>query len=213
MTKIIPIVSGASHLVGKESKKYGFNNIHSIGLWQHFVSDGWLIPTESGQMAVIAGVPRLAGFFCHLIGAASLLVFADTTADATLPPIEPDQRIERLEAFFRSYGCPEPHYTGDYISVADRHALDYRLLPAISVRESTCGVHALNNNYWGWNSAQSGFRSVTAGIEFVASRLANGFFYRNKTLHQKLRAYNPRRQYTPEILSLMQQIEALPPLE
>ncbi len=122
-----------------------------------------------------------------------------------------DGRIARLEAFFRAYGCPEPHYTEIYLQAADENALDYRLLPAISVRESTCGLHSAQNNYWGWDSARRGFESVKAGIGFVAFRLANGQFYRNKTIEKKLRVYNPREAYAVEILNLMREIESPTP--
>ena len=75
------------------------------------------------------------------LGVALLLQFGmSTTADAAFASI-PDGRVSKLERFFQSYGCPSPHYSADYIRAADAHQLDYRLLPAISLVESTCGLH------------------------------------------------------------------------
>jgi len=63
------------------------------------------------------------------------------------------------------------------------------------------------NNRWGWDSAQTGFPSVPAGIEFISSQLANGQPYRGKTLKEKLFTYNPYPQYVRQVEKLMRQIE------
>ena len=81
------------------------------------------------------------------------------------------------------------------------------LLPAISLVESTCGAFGRMNNRWGWDSAQSGFLSVPAGIEFITAQLAEGPPYKGKTLKQKLFTYNPYPQYVRQVERLMQQIE------
>jgi hypothetical protein len=123
----------------------------------------------------------------------------------TAPP--PDDRVTKVEMFFRSYGCPAPHHAVDYVRAADTHALDYRLLPAISVVESTCGTYERLNNHWGWNSAKTGFPTVQAGIDFVASQLAHGYYYRDKHLDRKLLTYNPRPQYSSLVKRLMHEID------
>jgi hypothetical protein len=68
------------------------------------------------------------------------------------------------------------------------------------------GINALNN-WLGWNSAKTGFTSVPAGIVFVSEKLANGRYYKDKTLNQKLKAYNPNALYAPKIKALMKEIE------
>jgi hypothetical protein len=118
-----------------------------------------------------------------------------------------DTRAERLDAFFRSYGCPEPFHIQEYLQAADANALDYRLLPAVSVRESTCGWYAIGNNRWGWNSARTDFQSVTGGIQFIAHELSNGNRYRGKTLNQKLVVYNPVPHYVGQVRLIMRQVE------
>lgn len=118
-----------------------------------------------------------------------------------------DDRPAKLEMFFRSYQCPQPYYIDHYLSAADNYALDYRFLPAVSVRESTCGQHDRLNNRWGWDAGRSRFRSVSSGIYFVSSRLAESEYYKGKTLEEKLFTYNPDPQYVKEIKTLMRQID------
>jgi len=147
---------------------------------------------------------------CARIARAVLLgvtACAAVASDSTLPPESHDPRGARLEAFFKTYGCPAPLHVNDYLRAADSHALDYRILPAISLVESTCGAFERMNNRWGWDSAQTGFPSVPAGIEFISSQLANGQPYRGKTLKEKLFTYNPYPQYVRQVEKLMRQIE------
>src|SRR5262245_27858847 len=94
-------------------------------------------------------------------------------AGAVCEPPQPqhDSRLEKLEAFFNTYDCPPPHYVTQYVRAADHHSLDYRLLPAISVTESTCGSYQRGNNHWGWSSADYEFSSVPYGIEFISTAL------------------------------------------
>jgi hypothetical protein len=136
---------------------------------------------------------------------AGFAVCAGTVADST-PPAS-DERVVRLETFFTSYGCAKPHHAADYVRAADAFRIDYRVLPAISLLESTCGAYGRRNNNWGWNSAHSAFESVPAGIAFVTSRLAVGPPYRDKALDQKLLAYNPSPPYVRKIRRLMTLIE------
>jgi hypothetical protein len=95
----------------------------------------------------------------------------------------------------------------EYLGAADSYAIDYRLLPAISVLESTCGEYQRLNNHWGWDSARKGFSSVRAGLQYIARQLAEGRFYRNKSLEEKVRMYNPNPQYARQVRKLMLKID------
>ncbi len=119
----------------------------------------------------------------------------------------PDPRIARLERFFHVYHCPAPYHVSDYLRAADDYQLDYRLLPAISIRETLCGVEETQNNLWGFRNGQVGFPSVEDGIEFLAHRLAEHVYYKGKTLQQKLFTYNPLPAYPGEVTRIMSQIE------
>lgn len=153
------------------------------------------------------------------LAAAALALSATTTADIpataiaiarTRPQVQasqPDPRFARLAAIFHAYNCPPPHYIENYIHVADAYRLDYRLLPAISIRETTCGVTEKQNNRWGYHPGRQTFSSVEAGIEYVARQLAANPPYRGKTLNDKLFTYNPRPAYPGEVQQIMRQIE------
>src|SRR5947209_2674441 len=85
--------------------------------------------------------------------AAGLVLFANSTADlpaATALPRRVDRRVERLDRFFRLYNCRE-HHVLDYLRAADENGLDYRMLPAIAIRETGCGATAVENNHWGYH--------------------------------------------------------------
>jgi hypothetical protein len=79
------------------------------------------------------------------------------------------------------------------------------------VLESTCGIYQRENNRWGWASARKGFASFRAGLEYIAHQLANGRYYKNKTLEEKVHMYNPRPQYALQLERLMRKIDAALP--
>ena len=155
-----------------------------------------------------------AVFWARAFGtvAAGLVLSAATTADIPAARIKPiaatDPRVPRLEKFFRYYHCATPYPTSDYLHAADRYGLDYRLLPAISIRETACGVgQQRENNHWGYHADQQSFPSVAEGIDFLSRRLTEHPFYRGKTLQDKLFAYNPRAAYPDEVKRIMRQID------
>jgi hypothetical protein len=141
--------------------------------------------------------------------ALAVTAHASMTPDS-LQPVE-DQRHAKLQTFFQSFGCPAPYHVKEYLGAADTYAIDYRLLPAISVLESTCGIYQRQNNRWGWASARKGFASFRAGLEYIAHQLADGPYYRNKTLEEKVHMYNPRPQYAQQLEKLMRKIDAALP--
>ena len=140
------------------------------------------------------------------------MICANTTADVPSAQVRPffpipDPRYARLEKFFELYRCPEPRHVAEYIRAADGYGLDYRLLPAVSVRETLCGVGQQQNNRWGYHPGQQAFPTVAEGIDFVSRQLAENPFYKGKSLHDKLFTYNPRPAYPGEVQKIMQQIE------
>lgn len=145
------------------------------------------------------------------LAAVGLAVTIASTADQPAPIgviFPPDPRVERLQRFFEHYNCPAPYHVAEYLRASDGYRLDYRLLPAISVRESLCGVsEQMANNFWGYHPDRQSFPSIEAGIDFVARQLAESPYYKGKTLAQKLFAYNPRAAYPGEIQRIMRQIE------
>ncbi len=164
-----------------------------------------------GRLAVIVAiaisffVPRVAAQM-NIIRPESVVIPAYITPSPVIDP-----RVAALDAFFLKYKCPY-HDSQVYISVADKNGLDYRLLPALSVLEESCGKHNPVNNLFGYyGNGKYGlhpFDSIADGIEYVGKQLAENRLYKGKTLKQKLKTYNSVNPlYYSEIISLMNQIE------
>lgn len=114
-----------------------------------------------------------------------------------------DPRFLRLKAYFSKRESPVEDLTADFIAAADRHSLDWRLLPAISVAESSGGKRYKNNNIFGWASCEVRFPSVREGIHIVAERLSESDLYRDKSTDEILRTYNPSSVYPRRIRRIM----------
>ena len=84
-----------------------------------------------------------------------------------------DNRKEKLEKFLSAQGSPLASEASNYIDVADRYNLDWRLLPAISGVESQFGRMVPGGSYnpYGWNNGNAYFGNWTESSEFVASNI------------------------------------------
>ena len=117
--------------------------------------------------------------------------------------LDHDPRLRRLQEFFSARECPLQDAAADFLIAADRNDLDWRLLPSISMVESSGGKDYKNNNVFGWDSCREGFSSVREGIHFVAARLANSKLYKDKALDDKLSTYNPQPGYPGRVKAVM----------
>jgi hypothetical protein len=114
-----------------------------------------------------------------------------------------DPRLHRLKQFFAERDCPLRDAAADFLVAADQNALDWRLLPSISIIESSGGKDYRNNNVFGWDSCHESFPSVRAGIHFVANKLAKSDRYKDKSLDRKLQTYNPNPEYPVKVKAVM----------
>jgi hypothetical protein len=117
--------------------------------------------------------------------------------------VDHDPRLRRLQEFFAQRDCPLREAAADFLIAADRNDLDWRLLPSISIIESSGGKDYRNNNVFGWDSCRESFTSVREGIHFVADQLANSKMYKDKTLDNKLSTYNPVGDYPRKVKAVM----------
>jgi len=122
------------------------------------------------------------------------------------PGPQTDGRLLKLNKFFANGKCPLRTASADFLEAADRYDLDWRLLPSISVVESSGGKVFKNNNVLGWDSCNHKFKSVRAGIHAVASRLATSALYRDKDLDDVLATYNPDPEYVARVKSVMRRL-------
>ena len=116
-----------------------------------------------------------------------------------------------LQSFFKKHGSPLHAKAVAFLEAADEHKLDWRLLPSIAMVETSGGKHGRPNNVFGWNSGLTGFKSVEAGIHYVASRFAISPIYRGRSARGILMEYNPARtNYPPKVIRFMLQLTTDP---
>lgn len=124
---------------------------------------------------------------------------------------------DAIDAYFDKYNMPLKGTGITFAVEADRNGLDWRLLPAITVRESTGGKNACSsvaNNPFGWDSCQTGFDSIQDAIAIVANNLggnnpSTARHYNGKTTKEILQAYNPPSiipRYSEQVMWIMDSI-------
>ena len=85
-----------------------------------------------------------------------------------------------LEQFFAKYNSPLKPYAKDFIEVAEKYDIDYKLLPSISCIESSCGKHLIPGSYnpfgWGiYGTKVTTFESYSEAIEVVGRGLNENY--------------------------------------
>jgi Mannosyl-glycoprotein endo-beta-N-acetylglucosaminidase len=143
-------------------------------------------------------------------------VMATDTASSTV--ISVDARAVKIDAYFAKNDLPLTGYGYAFVETADKYDLDYRLLPAIAMRESTGGKFACPNdehNVFGWASCKRTFESYENSIDSVGAHLSGNIkstagYYKTKSIPAKLKRYNSViPAYTNEIYSIMNKIEGM----
>lgn len=150
-------------------------------------------------------------------------VIKATSAETTLSPEtqklqdEREAKAAKIDAYFAKYDLPLAGHGMQFVLVAEKNELDPYLLPAIAMRESTGGKFIIkkNMNPFGWGSGTIKFQDFDEAIDTVGRHiggtdptLKTARYYANKTMKQKLLAYNSViPAYTEEIFSIMSKIE------
>lgn len=111
-----------------------------------------------------------------------------------------DGRAKIIENFFKQYNSQLSKYSRNFVSVADKYNLDYRLLPAISMQESNGGKRAIENSYnpfgYGiYGKLVTKFSSWEEAIERVGKALREDYLNQGLTTPVKIMA-----KYTPPSL-------------
>lgn len=166
-------------------------------------------------------LPRCTGWLILPILVA-LAVFATKTTPVFAPvasdsspsrPFTPDERPARIDRYFAERNMPLAGYGAKFVEAADKCEMDWRLLPAIAIRESSGGKQACGNNPFGWASCRLGFESIEQAIEVVGVNLC-GFnpktarYYADKDTLDKLHSYNGtvNPNYPAEILQIIEKL-------
>ncbi len=131
----------------------------------------------------------MPAFFWFVI--ATILINPVTVAATSVVGIEitTSTKAERttrhkiLTEFFNKYRSPLVAHVDTFLAVADKYDIDYRLLPAISCTESTCGKFLIEGSYnpFGWGIYGKNaiyFKSYDEAIETVAAGLHKSYISR-----------------------------------
>jgi hypothetical protein len=108
-----------------------------------------------------------------------------------------DKRVAILKAFLRQYDSPLYDHAEFLVKVADENQLDYRLIPAIAMQESTGCKFIPHDSYncWGWGiygGKVTRFSSYPEAIDTVARGLKKHYIDHGlTTTEQIMRKYNP----------------------
>mgnify|MGYP001293388360 CR=1 FL=1 len=121
-----------------------------------------------------------------------------------------------IDTFFTKRKSPLAGLGIKFVEEAEKNNLDWKLLPAISIIESSGGIQACGFNPFGWGSCKMyNFSSWEEAIETVALNLGGNnpntaYYYKDKNIIEKLQAYNPPTispNYVDKVLSIMELIK------
>jgi len=129
-----------------------------------------------------------------------------------------DARAEKaalIDTYFKDRSMPLEGTGMTFVLVAEKYGLDWRLLPAIGVRESSGGKAACGNNPFGWGSCKlHNFKSYEDAIESLGRNLGGANpntarYYAGKSTKEKLYYYNGTviPEYPDEVIAIMKKIE------
>ena len=126
------------------------------------------------------------------------------------------QRAEAIDVYFKERSMPLQGTGMAFVLVAEKYGLDWRLLPAIGVRESSGGKAACGYNPFGWGSCKlHNFNSFEQAIEALGKNLGGANqktarYYAGKSTMEKLYYYNGTvvPTYPDEVVAIMKKIES-----
>jgi len=126
---------------------------------------------------------------------------------------------EAIDTYFKERNMPLEGTGMTFVLVAEKYGLDWNLLPAIAVRESSGGKNACGYNAFGWaspkNCNHAYLKSYEEAIEIVGKNLGGANertakYYAGKSTEEKLYYYNGTvvSTYPNEVIAIMNKIES-----
>ncbi len=105
--------------------------------------------------------------------------------------VEPDTydlRILKLQMYLKKHNSPIEPYAENFVRIADKYDLDWRLVPAISGVESTFGKRIPQGSYnaYGWANGDYSFESWEESIEIVSKTLREKYVDRGADSIEKI---------------------------
>lgn len=171
----------------------------------------------SNNNVIVSGISQTALVQQLNIGANGLLTFNQVDNQEAILLKAKAEKAKAIDAYFAKREMPLEDTGMKMVEEAIKNDLDWRLLPAIAVRESTGGkfeCKKVPNNAFGWGSCKIGFKTNEEAIETVARNLGGNNpktakYYDEKTTKEILRAYNPPSivpKYAEQVMSIMDAI-------
>ncbi len=125
------------------------------------------------------------------------------------------QKAKTIDTYFKERSMPLEGTGMSFVLIAEKYGLDYTLLPAIAVRESSGGKAACGFNPFGWGSCKMhNFHSYEEAIDALGRNLGGANpktarYYAGKSTMDKLYFYNGTvvPTYPAEVASIMKMIE------
>lgn len=126
-------------------------------------------------------------------------------------------KARAIDDYFEEHNMPLAGTGMKMVQEAEKNDLDWRLIAAIAVRESTGGkfdCKRVDNNPFGWGSCKIGFKTLDSAIETVARNLGGNnpktaHHYEGKDTKAILQKYNPPSivaRYAQQVMSIMDDI-------
>lgn len=113
-----------------------------------------------------------------------------------------DARAKIIENFFKGYSAPLFEFASEFVAVADKYQLDYRLLPAIAMQESNGGKKVVKDSknpfgYGIYGGSVLKFNSFADAIERVGRGLREDYLSKGLSKPEEIMA-----KYTPPSIAL-----------
>jgi hypothetical protein len=128
-------------------------------------------------------------------------------------------KANAVDAYFKEHDMPLEGTGLKMVQEAEKNGLDWRLVAAIAITETTGGKNLCKNpkaqnNPFGWGSCKIGFESIDESIEKVAKHLGGNMestkdHYAGKNTEEILKTYNPPsivKNYSNRVMAFMNQI-------
>lgn len=120
------------------------------------------------------------GYASHQIHKPNYQALPAANSNSVVSVENRDGRIKNLDDFFRNYNSPLEGHAETIVSEADKHKIDYRLLPAIAMQESTLCKKIIKDSYncWGfgiYKGKVTRFENYDEAIETITRTMANKY--------------------------------------
>lgn len=153
----------------------------------------------------------------------NLQIFKDDTVEST-----PDLRAAKIDAYFSQWDLPLAGYGKAMVAAADKYGIDWKILPAIAMLETTGGKNlcdntrngVVNKNSFGFGGCSIYFATFEDAFDAVAKTISgNGEktadLYKGKSVEEILEVYNPKdtpgitKNYHGKAVKVMSDIESM----